>query len=112
MLNIMLLFCSDMFVNIRKGFKLKRVTTKSGAVYYVDPVYKTWKKNNGRWDRLKEMFCVALNDVHKLKTGEAFEKLDLQPGTRLYIAGLEHFWLSTEVTDVEAINAVDAFDLV
>lgn len=87
---------------------MKKVTTKSGAVYVVNEKDGFWKKNNDPVERI--LFChgVYPEDLIKWHNKEPYDQQPISQGTHLYIGSKDVWWLSTPIVSVEEIEDVES----
>lgn len=86
---------------------MKKLTTRSGSVYFIDEESSFWRKNNDQWERIWQMHCIHPEDFMKWNNKEEYERLPLQVGKKLYIAGRDIWWLSTEIVSIEEYTPDD-----
>jgi hypothetical protein len=83
---------------------MKKITTKSGAVYLIDNARGFWKKNDSDWDRTYWAYSVYGEDLSKWANQEEVEHLEIQVGAHLYIGSKNMWWMSTKIKKIEEVD--------
>jgi len=91
-----------------KKITMKKVTTKSGAVYLIDEERSFWKKNNDPWERTYWAHGVYPEDFIRWHNKEPYDHQPIAPGVHLYIGCRGSWWLSTPIISVEEIEHVES----
>jgi hypothetical protein len=78
----------------------KKITTKSGANYYITDD-GLWWKNDGHYQRRLFAYGVTPEDLRTSKSVDELEAAEIEVGNHLHIGGFDSWWLSTPIVSIE-----------